>query len=135
MDARSYSNRFGFSYWCWPFNALSHTTLDRNGGGPDDSFSLEPEELKRLCEDSKIAWESLGKVSYERKNSEKGNVLFRRALYVVKDIKAGETITNENVKRIRPGFGMSPKFFAQIIGRVTLRDIDRGSPLSMKDLK
>tara|TARA_B100000686_G_C16658785_1_gene899708 strand:- start:109 stop:1146 length:1038 start_codon:yes stop_codon:yes gene_type:complete len=112
-----------------------HFTLDRNGGGPDDSFSLEPEELKRLCEDSKIAWESLGKVSYERKNSEKGNVLFRRSLYVVKDIKAGETITNENVKSIRPGFGMSPKFFAQIIGRVTLRDIDRGSPLSMKDLK
>jgi pseudaminic acid synthase len=112
-----------------------HFTLDRNGGGPDDSFSLEPEELKRLCEDSKIAWESLGKVSYERKKSEKGNVLFRRSLYVVKDIKAGETITNENVKSIRPGFGMPPKFFAQIIGRVTLRDIDRGSPLSMKDLK
>jgi pseudaminic acid synthase len=112
-----------------------HFTLDRNSGGPDDSFSLEPEELKRLCEDSKVAWESLGKVSYERKKSEKGNVLFRRSLYVIKDIKAGETITNENVKSIRPGFGMPPKFFGQIMGRVTLRDIDRGTPLSMKDLK
>jgi pseudaminic acid synthase len=112
-----------------------HFTLDRNNGGPDDSFSLEPEELKNLCKDSKTAWESLGQISYERKKSEQGNSVFRRSLYVVQDIKAGEIFTKENVKSIRPGFGVPPKFFEQVIGRVALRDIDRGKPLSMEDLE
>jgi pseudaminic acid synthase len=110
-----------------------HFTLDRSGGGPDDSFSLEPEELKQLCEDSKTAWESLGRVNYERKKSEEKNVIFRRSLYVVKDIKAGEAITQENVKSIRPGFGLAPKFYEQVLGRIVLRDISFGTPLSMTD--
>jgi pseudaminic acid synthase len=112
-----------------------HFTLDRNGGGLDDSFSLEPEELKNLCKDSKTAWESLGQISYERKKSEQGNAVFRRSLYVVQDIKAGEILTKENVKSIRPGFGIAPKFFEQVIGRVALHDIDRGKPLLMEDLE
>jgi pseudaminic acid synthase len=112
-----------------------HFTLDRNNGGPDDSFSLEPEGLKILCKDSKTAWESLGQVSYERKKSEQENAVFRRSLYVVRDIKAGEMITKENVKSIRPGFGLAPKFFEQVMGRVALHDIDRGKPLSMEDLE
>jgi pseudaminic acid synthase len=112
-----------------------HFTLDRNNGGPDDSFSLEPEELKKLCKDSKTAWESLGRISYERKKSEQGNSVFRRSLYAVQDIKAGEIITKENVKSIRPGFGIAPKFFEQVMGRLALRDIDRGKPLSMEDLE
>jgi pseudaminic acid synthase len=112
-----------------------HFTLDRNNGGPDDSFSLEPEELKALCKDSKTAWESLGQVSYERKKSEEKNAVFRRSLYVVQDIKAGEIITKENVKSIRPGFGLAPKFLEQVMGRVASHDIERGKPLSMEDLE
>jgi pseudaminic acid synthase len=112
-----------------------HFTLDRNNGGPDDSFSLEPEELKNLCKDSKMAWESLGQISYERKKSEQKNTVFRRSLYVVQDVKAGERITKENVKSIRPGFGLAPKFLEQVMGRVASHDIDRGKPLSMEDLE
>jgi pseudaminic acid synthase len=111
-----------------------HFTLNRNNGGPDDSFSLEPHELKKLCEDSKTAWASLGRVNYERKKSEKGNAIFRRSLYVVKDIKAGETITRENVKSIRPGFGLAPKFHGQVMGLTAARNISFGTPLSMTDL-
>jgi pseudaminic acid synthase len=112
-----------------------HFTLDRNNGGPDDSFSLEPEELKNLCKDTKTAWESLGQTSYERKKSEQKNTVFRRSLYVVQDIKAGEILTKENVKSIRPGFGIAPKLFEQVMGRVVSHDIDRGEPLSMEDLE
>ena len=111
-----------------------HFTLDRNGEGPDDSFSLEPEELSQLCRDSKAAWDSLGSVSYERKKSEQENVIFRRSLYVVKDIKAGEILTKENVRSIRPGYGLAPKFYDQILGRVVSHDISFGTPLSFDDL-
>ncbi len=112
-----------------------HFTLDRNGGGPDDSFSLEPEQLKQLCEQSRVAWESLGRVNYERKKSEQENAKFRRSLYVVKDIKAGEIITKENVKSIRPGFGLAPKFYEQVMGRTVSCDISFGTPLSLEDLR
>ena len=110
-------------------------TLDRRSGGPDDSFSLEPHELKQLCEDSKTVWSSLGEMNYERKKSEEGNAIFRRSLYVVKDIKAGESISKENVKSIRPGFGLAPKLFEQVIGRTALHDIGFGTPLSLDDLE
>lgn len=109
-----------------------HVTLDRNGGGPDDSFSLEPAELAQLCRDAKTAWESLGKVNYERKESEKGNVKFRRSLYVVKDIKAGDEFTPDNVRSIRPGFGLEPKFYFEILGKKAKSDIKFGSPLNSK---
>jgi pseudaminic acid synthase len=111
-----------------------HFTLNRNGGGPDDSFSLEPEDLKKLCKHSRLAWESLGSVNYERKKSENENVKFRRSLYVVQNIRAGEIITNENVKSIRPGFGLAPKYYDQVMGRTASRDISIGTPLSMTDL-
>jgi pseudaminic acid synthase len=107
-----------------------HVTLDRNGGGPDDSFSLEKIELTQLCKDSKTAWQALGNVNYERKESEKGNLVFRRSLYVVKDIKAGETFTNANLRSIRPGYGLKPKHLAEVIGQVATCDIALGSPLS-----
>lgn len=106
-----------------------HVTLDRNGGGPDDSFSLEPPELHALCRDAKTAWQALGRVNYERKESEKGNAKFRRSLYVVKDIKKGELFTTENIKSIRPGFGVAPKFYDHFIGKVATCDIKRGEPL------
>jgi N-acetylneuraminate synthase len=108
-----------------------HVTLDRNGGGPDDSFSLEGDDLKELCVDTKAAWRLLGKVNYERKSSEKSNVKFRRSLYFVKDIQAGEIITKEHVKSIRPGFGLEPKFIDKIINSKAACDIVRGTPTSL----
>lgn len=93
-----------------------HFTLDRNGGGPDDSFSLEPAELAALCRDSKTAWSALGQVDYGRKSSEQGNVKFRRSLYFVKDLKAGDVITADSVRSVRPGFGIAPKHLEKLMG-------------------
>ena len=105
-----------------------HVTLDRNGGGPDDSFSLESEELRQLCVGAKTAWESLGEIDYGRKSSEQANVKFRRSLYFVKDIKAGELITNEHVKSIRPGYGLAPKYMEEILGKTINSSVKRGTP-------
>jgi pseudaminic acid synthase len=107
-----------------------HVTLDRNGGGPDDSFSLEFEELKGLCAGSKTAWESLGQVDYGRKSSEQANVKFRRSLYFVKDIGAGEIITKDHVKSIRPGYGLAPKYIERVLGGVVKYDVEYGTPVS-----
>ncbi|KGJ97008.1 pseudaminic acid synthase [Colwellia psychrerythraea] len=109
-----------------------HVTLNRDGGGPDDSFSLEPKELAQLCRDSKTAWSAKGNVNYERTASEQGNVSFRRSLYVVKDIKAGEKFTSENVKSIRPGFGLAPKFLHKIIDKKAKKALVRGTALTLK---
>jgi len=109
-----------------------HVTLDRNGGGPDDSFSLESADLKALCLGAKTAWESLGQVDYGRKSSEQANVKFRRSLYFVKDIKAGELITDEHVKSIRPGYGLAPKYMKEIIGKKTTAAVRRGNPVSFE---
>ncbi len=106
-----------------------HVTLDRNGGGPDDSFSLELKELRALCTSARIAWESLGKVDYGTKSSELGNVKFRRSLYFVKDIKAGTIITEECIRSIRPGYGLPPKFLGEVLGMVTTKDISMGDPV------
>jgi N-acetylneuraminate synthase len=106
-----------------------HFTLSRNGGGPDDSFSLEPAELAALCKDSKTAWAALGKVDYGRKSSEEGNVKFRRSLYFVKDMKAGDVFTPENLRSIRPGYGLPPKYYEQMLGRCVNRDVACGTPL------
>lgn len=100
-----------------------HFTLDRNGGGPDDSFSLEPAELKALCDGARTAWSALGCVNYGRKSSEQGNVKFRRSLYFVKDLKAGDIITEDAIRSVRPGFGLPPKMFNQIVGKVVIRDV------------
>lgn len=107
-----------------------HVTLDRNGGGPDDSFSLEPNELKQLCRDSNVAWQALGHVNYERKESEKGNVKFRRSLYIVKNIQKGEVFTYENIKSIRPGFGLAPKELDNVIGKRANINLSYGTPLT-----
>ena len=109
-----------------------HVTLDRNGGGPDDSFSLERPELTQLCRDAKIAWQATGTVNYERKESEKGNLVFRRSLYVVKNIGAGEEFTNENVRSIRPGYGLAPKFSSQIIGKKAVGPLKKGTAMSFE---
>lgn len=106
-----------------------HFTLDRSGGGPDDSFSLEPAGLHELCSGSLATWKTLGRVHYDRKQSEESNSKFRRSLYFVSDINAGEIITGEHVKSIRPGFGLAPKELSQVIGKVALEDITRGTPV------
>lgn len=104
-----------------------HFTLNRNGGGPDDSFSLEPAELAALCRASKTAWSALGKVDYGKKSSELGNVKFRRSLYFVKDLKAGQKITEADIRSVRPGFGLPPKHFDELLGRAVRQDITRGT--------
>ncbi|MBL0606366.1 pseudaminic acid synthase [Aeromonas caviae] len=109
-----------------------HVTMDRNGGGADDSFSLEPHELAALCKDAKTAWSALGTVNYTRTEAEKGNVKFRRSLYVVQDIKAGEKITKHNVRSIRPGFGLQPKYLEQVLGQTVKIDVFKGTPLSFE---
>lgn len=103
-----------------------HFTLDRSGGGPDDSFSLEPAELTALCRDSKTAWQALGSVNYGRKSSEQGNAQFRRSLYFVKDMKAGDVITEDAVRSVRPGFGLAPKYFEGVIGKRLTKDVSFG---------
>ncbi|WP_122665813.1 pseudaminic acid synthase [Pseudomonas viridiflava] len=112
-----------------------HFTLDRSGGGPDDSFSLEPQELSALCRDSKTAWAALGRVDYGRKSSEQGNVKFRRSLYFVKDIKAGEVIGADAVRSIRPGFGMPPKHLERVIGSVAAIDAAMNTPVRPESVK
>ncbi|WP_228778585.1 MULTISPECIES: pseudaminic acid synthase [unclassified Polaromonas] len=112
-----------------------HFTLDRSGGGPDDSFSLEPGELAALCNDARTAWSALGKVDFGRKSSEQGNVQFRRSLYFVKDLKAGDLITSDAIRSVRPGFGLAPKYLDEVVGRYLDRDVTFGTALSWDHLK
>lgn len=111
-----------------------HFTLNRSGGGPDDSFSLEPAELVALCQGAQTAWSALGRVDYGRKSSEQGNVKFRRSLYFIKNLKAGETITPDCLKSVRPGFGLPPKYFSEVVGKRTSTDVFYGTPLKLNDI-
>jgi pseudaminic acid synthase len=106
-----------------------HFTLNRSGGGPDDSFSLEPADLVALCQGAKTAWQAMGRVDYGRKSSEQGNVKFRRSLYCVSSIEAGEVLTVEHVRSVRPGFGISPKHLSKIIGKRVIKKIGYGMPI------
>lgn len=112
-----------------------HFTLDRRGGGPDDSFSLEPAELAALCRDARTAWEALGRVDYGRKSSEQGNVQFRRSLYYVKDLAAGAVVTADAVRSVRPGFGAAPRYLDQVIGRRVRNAHAANTPLQLDDLE
>lgn len=112
-----------------------HFTLDRKGGGPDDSFSLEPADLTDLCRHARTAWAALGQVKTGRSESEKGNAQFRRSLYVCKPIKKGEPITRDNVRSVRPGFGLAPRYLEQIVGKTIADDVEVGTPLSWALLK
>lgn len=107
-----------------------HFTLDRSRGGPDDSFSLELNDLKNLCRDSLVAWESIGKIDYNRKKSEESNVKFRRSLYFVKDLKAGSVITKEDIKSVRPGFGLQPKYLSSFLGKTLIKDANYAHPVT-----
>lgn len=107
-----------------------HFTLDRNGGGPDDSFSLTPNELVQLCQSTRTAWQALGKVDYGMKSSEQGNVKFRRSLYFVKDLKAGSVISEEAIRSVRPGYGAPPKLRDFFIGKMLTQDAAKNTPVT-----
>lgn len=111
-----------------------HFTLDRSAGGPDDSFSLEPNDLLKLCQDARTAWSALGQVNYERKESELGSVKFRRSLYFIKDAKKGEIITPELVKSVRPGYGLPPKEYENILGCALAKDVKINHPVEWGDV-
>jgi pseudaminic acid synthase len=112
-----------------------HFTLDRNGGGPDDSFSLEPADLVELCRNSKTAWQACGQVDYGRKASEQGNAQFRRSLYFVKDMQAGDIITEDCVRSVRPGFGLAPKYLNEVVGRKLIKRVSINTPVQFNDFK
>lgn len=106
-----------------------HFTLARADGGPDSAFSLEPHELTALVADCHAAWQALGAVNYDLKPSERANLVFRRSVYVVKDMKAGETFSPDNVRIIRPGYGLAPKRLQDVLGRHAKIDIPYGTAL------
>ena len=107
-----------------------HFILDRNEKGPDSEFSINPVELMSLCKETKDAWLSLGCAGYERKAAEDASVKFRRSVYFVKNVSAGDIISKDHVRRIRPGFGLPPKFEKEIIGKVAKKDIKSGTATS-----
>tara|TARA_B100000575_G_scaffold74372_1_gene57995 strand:+ start:2406 stop:3434 length:1029 start_codon:yes stop_codon:yes gene_type:complete len=110
-----------------------HFTFDRSEGGPDAEFSMEPHELKDLSENISLAHKAIGVGSFEMKSAEESNIKFRRSIYVVEDIKEGETLTKDNVRRIRPGYGLKPKEYEKLIGSIANKDLDKGNPLKEDD--
>jgi N-acetylneuraminate synthase len=106
-----------------------HFTLDRSGGGPDDSFSLEPAEMAALCKGAKTAWSALGRVDYGRKSSEQGNVKFRRSLYFVNDLPEGAVVTLSDVRSVRPGYGLHPKYLNDLVGKRLNQAVQRHTPI------
>ena len=109
-----------------------HFTLSRDIPSPDSAFSLEPHEFKAMVDAIRVAEKALGEVHYEVGEREAKSRVFRRSLFVVKDMKAGEVFTKENVRSIRPGYGLPPKFLAEVLGRKAAQDISCGTPLEWK---
>ena len=107
-----------------------HFILDRSHGGPDSAFSIEPGELKRLVEETQAAHQAIGAAGYERKPAEEASIKFRRSIYFVKDLNLGDEITPESIRRIRPGYGLAPKYFDQLIGKKVNKPIKRGTPVT-----
>lgn len=107
-----------------------HFTLRRADGGVDSAFSVEPEEMSVLVTEIERAWQALGKVSYGPTESEKESLVFRRSLYIVEDLKAGDFLTKDHIRAIRPGYGLPPKHLEKVIGLRVKMDVPRGTPLS-----
>ncbi len=112
-----------------------HFTLNRNGGGPDDSFSMEPNDLMQLVDSCNSAWKAKGQVSYERKESEKPNLKFRRSLYFVRDLPKGTVIDDSMIKSVRPGYGMAPKMFRNLLGKKLINDVTSATPVMKEDIE
>ena len=112
-----------------------HFTLSRKIKTPDSFFSMEPVELKALVENIKMAEKILGEVHYGLTKEEKENKVFRRSLFIVKDMKAGQKFTEENIRSIRPGYGLLPKYFAKIVGKRAKDNIKKGTPLGWNMIK
>jgi pseudaminic acid synthase len=107
-----------------------HFTLNRADGGVDSSFSMEPTEMAQLVVETERAWQALGQVSYGATEAEKKSIVFRRSLYVVQDLKAGDVLTKDNVRAIRPGLGLPTKYLEQVLGMKVKQDTKRGTALS-----
>ncbi len=107
-----------------------HFTLDRSEGGVDSAFSMEPAEMKSLVVESEIAAKALGKIHYGISEKEKASLRFRRTLYIAQDMKAGDAISPENMRAIRPGLGLSPKYFDVFLGKKVKKDLKKGTPVS-----
>lgn len=107
-----------------------HFTLSRADKGPDSEFSIEPAEFKKLCHDTQDVWSALGKVGYKRQQAEEGNKVFRRSVYFVRDVLAGNVVTASDIRRIRPGMGLAPKHFDILIGKRLKVDVKRGTATS-----
>ena len=108
-----------------------HFTLRRADGGVDSSFSLEPEEMRALVVETERAWRSLGEVQYGPTNAEKPSLQYRRSLYVVQDLSDGDMLTSANVRAIRPGLGLAPKWIDQVLGRKVRKAVRKGTPLTL----
>ena len=107
-----------------------HFTLNRNDGGVDAAFSMEPQEMQQLVIETQRAWQGLGKISYGVTEAEKKSIAFRRSIYVVQDIEAGELFTSENLRVIRPGLGLPPKYYDIFLGKQAKVKLKRGTPLT-----
>ena len=106
-----------------------HFTLKRSDGGVDSTFSMEPKEMAQLVSETQIAWQALGQVSYGATEAEKKSLVFRRSLYVVKDLRAGDLLTKDNLRAIRPGLGLPTKYLEVVMGRRVSKDVARGTAL------
>lgn len=107
-----------------------HFTLSRTDGGVDSAFSMEPDEMTALVVETERAWQALGEVKYGPTEKEKASLKFRRSIYVAKDIKTGEEFTQDNIRIIRPGYGLDPKYYDLILGKTAKQDIKKGTPLN-----
>lgn len=112
-----------------------HFTLNRMDGGVDSTFSMEPSEMAQLVIETERAWQAMGRVSYGATEAEKNSTLFRRTLYIVKDVRAGDVLTKDNVRAIRPGFGLATKYLGIVLGRTVKHDINRGTALEWDLIK
>ena len=107
-----------------------HFTLNRSDGGVDSTFSMEPSEMEELVLETERAWHAMGQVSYGATDAEKKSIVFRRSLYIVKDLKAGDVLTKDNVRAIRPGLGLATKYFDVVLGKSVGIDVKRGTALT-----
>jgi N-acetylneuraminate synthase len=107
-----------------------HFTLSRVDGGIDSAFSMEPEEMRQLVIESQRAWQALGTIQYGSTAAEKQSLRFRRSLYITQDMKAGDFLTEDNLKAVRPGLGLSPKYYESLLGKAVKKDVKMGTPVS-----